>query len=232
MKKHIEPGSKFGRWTVMKAAPPKKSKAMFKCRCDCGNIKEVSENNLRRGLSTSCGCYRKERSLEGNHKRIKEENNENLVGKKFGRLTVLKKVEGYGCASKWLCKCECGNKKSIQQSSLINGYTRSCGCYHDEHASAKVKEYVGNVQGTNASLISSKTTFKNNTSGRRGVSFAKNVQKYHAYIMFQGKLYNLGFYKAFSDAVEAREEAEEKIYGSFLEWYAENYPKKVRKGEQ
>lgn len=35
----------------------------------------------------------------------------------------------------WLCKCECGNTKSIRPDALTSGATKSCGCdtYNSEH---------------------------------------------------------------------------------------------------
>lgn len=48
----------------------------------------------------------------------------NLLGKKFGKLTVIDLADN----SMWLCKCECGNEKAIVTSSLINGCSKSCGC--------------------------------------------------------------------------------------------------------
>jgi len=49
-----------------------------------------------------------------------------ITGQRFGRLTVLKWIGGYG--SKWLCRCDCGNEKQVKSSLLRNGHTRSCGC--------------------------------------------------------------------------------------------------------
>lgn len=56
-----------------------------------------------------------------------------LTGQKFGKLTVIKRVENgkYG-HSKWLCVCECGNKKEILTLNLIRNNTISCGCYNKE----------------------------------------------------------------------------------------------------
>lgn len=56
-----------------------------------------------------------------------------LTNLKFGKLTVIKEVEKYyqpngKSVRRWLCTCECGNKKIIYQSSLLNGNTKSCGC--------------------------------------------------------------------------------------------------------
>ena len=52
-----------------------------------------------------------------------------LLGRKFGRLTVVKDV---GLIDKysngWLCECECGNKKRVRSRDLLKGATKSCGC--------------------------------------------------------------------------------------------------------
>ena len=50
------------------------------CQCDCGNIIELRYDNLIRNKSASCGC-------------AKQINLSHLVGKKFGKLTVLSAVK-------------------------------------------------------------------------------------------------------------------------------------------
>ncbi len=52
-----------------------------------------------------------------------------LVGKIFGRLTVLKYIskDKWG-SSRWLCKCDCGKEKIIQGDHLRSKATQSCGC--------------------------------------------------------------------------------------------------------
>ncbi len=55
---------------------------------------------------------------------------ENLKGKKFDFLTVLDfayKDKYYN--EYWLCQCNCGTKKVIRKSHLLDGGTISCGCY-------------------------------------------------------------------------------------------------------
>jgi len=47
-----------------------------------------------------------------------------LTGQRFGRLVALK----YLGKSRWLCKCDCGNKKPVYARELRSGDTRSCGC--------------------------------------------------------------------------------------------------------
>ena len=51
-------------------------------------------------------------------------------GKQYGKLTVLKmdtERDKYG-RIKWICKCDCGNIKSISGADLRSGNTSSCGC--------------------------------------------------------------------------------------------------------
>ena len=56
-----------------------------------------------------------------------------MVGKQFGRLTVIKSVGTDRHNSiNWLCQCSCGNTKVIDGRSLRRGSTRSCGCYDRE----------------------------------------------------------------------------------------------------
>jgi hypothetical protein len=56
---------------------------------------------------------------------------DDLTGRKFGRLTVLKRSENIRDKTAWLCVCECGNAKVITADNLKRGVTRSCGCYRD-----------------------------------------------------------------------------------------------------
>lgn len=56
---------------------------------------------------------------------------ENLIGKKFNYLTVLKKVESKDKKhSYYLCRCECGNEKIIRSDTLKDERYVSCGCYN------------------------------------------------------------------------------------------------------
>ena len=63
-----------------------------------------------------------------------------LVGKTFGRLTVLKE---YSNKKYILCECSCscgGNTTSTRREGLLNGRTQSCGCIRKEIVNAKNRE--------------------------------------------------------------------------------------------
>lgn len=51
-----------------------------------------------------------------------------LTGQKFGRWTVLKHVP-HKRRLRWLCKCNCGTIKEVNQQSLLSKTSVSCGCY-------------------------------------------------------------------------------------------------------
>lgn len=57
---------------------------------------------------------------------------EDLTGKRFGKLVVIKRVEniwqGNRSVVAWLCKCDCGNEKVVSGGSLRSGNAKSCGC--------------------------------------------------------------------------------------------------------
>jgi len=53
----------------------------------------------------------------------------NLIGTKFGKLTVISKLEERVRRSVvWLCQCDCGNTIGVPSGRLISGNTKSCGC--------------------------------------------------------------------------------------------------------
>lgn len=69
-----------------------------------------------------------------------------LTGEKFGRLTVIKRVESHiepsgGRRTMWLCKCTCGNTKIIGARELTRGYTKSCGCLHNEKTKQRTTKH-------------------------------------------------------------------------------------------
>lgn len=57
----------------------------------------------------------------------------NLTNKKFGRLTVIRRVEKISSSPSWFCKCECGIEKVIRGDHLRYGKIRSCGCFEIEN---------------------------------------------------------------------------------------------------
>ena len=65
---------------------------------------------------------------------------EDLVGKVFGWLTVLERVENTVTSDgrpyvTFLCRCKCGNLKRVLAKNLKGGHVKSCGCLRRGRAS-------------------------------------------------------------------------------------------------
>lgn len=117
-------GKRFGRLTVTGYAGEKK----WACVCDCGGSISTRRYALTSGSATSCGCYRKEQV-----KKAAISRREDLVGSKYGHLTVIERADG----RKWLCRCDCGEIKTVNGYDIKSGKTVSCGCYRDSAAAER-----------------------------------------------------------------------------------------------
>lgn len=128
--KKAEIGKKYNMWTILgfeEHLPNKQLTAI--CKCDCGTIKKIRYQNLKKGLSKNCGCIRK--------KKISEMMSiESIVGEKYGRLTVVEEI-GKNKYGKTICKCkcDCGNTAIVLSNSLRSGSTLSCGCLMSKYPS-------------------------------------------------------------------------------------------------
>lgn len=119
-------GQKFSRLTVIRRADVSQfGNHKLICRCDCGNEKIVYEYNLTSGKTRSCGCLQQ----ESRYTKV-----DDLMGKKFGLLTVVQRVSNKGKQVRYLCKCDCGNEKIFYSTNLKRGLSTSCGCYRAEKA--------------------------------------------------------------------------------------------------
>lgn len=131
-------GQRFGRLIVERMSDKRgATRAIYwECRCDCGGTKTARGTSLRAGEVNSCGCLHKEYAAKGSTKI-------NIVGKRFGRLTVIAETNERSANGelKYLCECECGNTKVIVSTSLRCGKTRSCGCLLSEGTSARAKTH-------------------------------------------------------------------------------------------
>ena len=215
-------GQRFGRLTVIQEDPERSTNGKIKwiCRCDCGNTVSVLGGSLRGGNTQSCGCLTRERIAK-----IGKDHKDDLTGKRFGRLTVVKEDPiRDGSYVKWICRCDCGNIISTRAPNLRSGNTLSCGCLQKEIVRKDV------VDGTKVSTITpNRKPNSNNTSGKRGVYWDKAGQKWYALICFRKHSYYLGRTDDFKEACRMRDEAEEHFYGDFLKWYAEAYPEEWRR---
>jgi hypothetical protein len=52
----------------------------------------------------------------------------NLIGKKFGKLSVIERCKEKRNCTYWICICECGNRHIARGGHLKDGGIKSCGC--------------------------------------------------------------------------------------------------------
>jgi len=110
-------GERFGKLTVIERAENgRHGKAQWLAACECGARVVVLQQSLRKGATTSCGQHQ----------------TTPMIGRQFGRLTVLAPDGRRGKDLTYRCLCECGAETVIQGNNLRSGHTTSCGCRQSE----------------------------------------------------------------------------------------------------
>lgn len=108
-----EIGNVYGKLTVIEQSPSKNGKAMWLCKCECGELTIKPGRDLRNGKIVGCG---------------KCKNYKNEIGNRYGRLVVESKIGTSKNGVIWLCKCDCGNYTQATGHLLRSGDKKSCGC--------------------------------------------------------------------------------------------------------
>ena len=76
-----EIGNRYGKLVVLsRGENDNNGKARWYCQCDCGNTKIVLADNLKRGLTQSCGCLHSECTHNATFI--------DITNQKFGKLTA------------------------------------------------------------------------------------------------------------------------------------------------
>lgn len=181
-------GQRFGRLTVLEPTNKKNNdgRRIWKCLCDCGNIKYTTCQNLKRGQCTSCGCKNKEQITALGHS-----NAANLIGQRFGKLLVIEKAPKkllYSDSVAWICQCDCGNQIIATTSSLRSNNTRSCGCSHKSEGEKIIEQILSkeNIAFEKESIIPNLVS-KND----KPLRFDFYLPEYNCYIEFDGEQHYL-----------------------------------------
>lgn len=200
-------GKIFTRLTVVERAENKGNNVMWQCVCTCGSLLIIEGNQLKRGSTKSCGCYRKDRMTTHNESRT--------------RL--------YRIWSLMLDRCTNDNSDSYKwyggRGIMVCEYWRTYECFaewaksngYNEHLEIDRVDVDGNYDPGNCRWVSSSTQaynkrqYENNTSGRTGVILTRG--KWCARISVSGKRIYLGEFVTIEEAIVARKIAEIKYYG-------------------
>lgn len=224
-------GKRFGRLTVVKFYESRNKTRYWECLCDCGNTKIVSSSCLVHGVTKSCGCLARDITVNRN-KQNKIKNKYDLSGEygigytsngtefKFD-IEDYEKIVGYcwNVNSLNYITSHGENRETIYLHRIIMDVS---GIDWKENQVDHINHDTTDNRKTNLRIVSArnnginKSIQSNNTSGVKGVSWHKGINKWIARISYSpNKRITLGSFDNFEDAVIARKAAEQKYYGEY-----------------
>jgi hypothetical protein len=201
-------GQKFGRLTVVRRdGSNKHKKAIWFCKCDCGNEKRVTTGNLKSGGVRSCGCLQIE------------------IRTRHSKSDTLE----YYIWSQMIQRCE--NPKNKHYKDYGQRGISVCERWHNfknfyadmgDKPSPKLSldriDVNGNYEPSNCKWSTpleqtlNRRVNKNNSSGFAGVSWVKRSKKWIARIRVDRESIQLGSFENKEDAIKARKQAELKYW--------------------
>ena len=213
-------GKTFGKLLVIERAdnilnPSGTTTVCWRCQCECGNETVVRACNLLSGSTISCGCYQKRNDY------IERDTYITMFTSKGEPFYVDKedydKVKDY-------CWSNNGNgyirantpDGSVYLHQLITDCPKDLVPDHIGGETTRNDNRKNNLRlGTQSQNMQNIPLRSNNTSGCTGVYWDKSRQKWQAQITYNKKVYYLGRFDNYEDAVNARITAEEEY---FKEW--------------
>ncbi len=199
-------GKTFGNLTVLERAGNKGGKIIWSCRCICGNTTTANSYELKNLIKKSCGCLKKESG-----KRL------DITGRRYGKLTAICPTGRKNPQESviWKCRCDCGNETEAAVAELNRGNKKSCGCLKEEYQQL-LHDRLHLIDGTCVEWLRDRKSRSDNISGSRGV-FRQRNGRYRVSVGFKKKIYYIGIFDTYEDAVQARHEAEHLVHDGFLE---------------
>jgi len=116
---------KFGKLTALEKTDKRQDggSIIWKCKCDCGNIIEISSKRLQAGINVSCGCYQKERQKYSMNKlhngQFIDNTNIDLISRQKANSNSKSGVRGvHWCKSKrkWIATLNFQKKLVLNES--------------------------------------------------------------------------------------------------------------------
>lgn len=231
-------GQRFGRLTAVKRAEDRidssgRHYVQWVCLCDCQRDKpecerryiKVTASHLRSGHSTSCGCRLHETLLKRNQD-MRKSNTYDLSGE-FGigytddgsqfffdleDYEKIKKYKWYSNTNGYIATQT--DKKYLQLHRLIMNAEPDQQVDHIHHNIKDCRKSELRIV-TASQNMQNKRIYKNNSSGKTGVSFHKRTHKWIANIQVNKKRISLGSFDNINDAIASREQAEKKYFGEY-----------------
>lgn len=190
----------------------------------CGNNKWMRTDTITNPKVVSCGCY----NASVNFKKPIDISNQ-----RFSRLVALEPTEKRQKNGSviWKCKCDCGRITEVGYHDLMDGSVQSCGCLQKETERKNIKKALekrNEYRVCDTDILAIKRSMNNNF----GVRYEKSRGMFVATITFQKKVYFLGRYNTYDEALTVRKEAEKKLFNNFLDWYYNKFKNNGEKNEK
>lgn len=204
-------GLQFNKLTITEVGFSAKNTRMVRTLCLCGKTSIQNRLAITTGHTTSCGCYKK--NIAGNQARTHSMSTSPIY-------QVWNNM-----------KQRCSNPNSTSYGNYGGRGIRVCDDWQDFDNFYKDMGDIPtgmsldriDVNGdycksncrwaTDSQQAYNKRMYPNNTSGRTGVSWNVNLEKWQVSISINKLSIHLGFYYDIESAVKARELAEIKYYG-------------------
>lgn len=211
-------GKRFGRLVVVSFNESVNGNPKWNCVCDCGNEVVCYSSNLKKkGHTTSCGCYRADKTTEmrttkggaskhplwGVYKQMVER-----CHKEDSASYYNYGARGIAVCERWLISAvnfyedlgPCPEGMSLERVDNNLGYSPE-NCKWETKSRQQFNQRMAPT----------------NTSGRTGVYWRKDRETWSVQIDYQNETIRLGCYKSFEKACEVRAEAELKYFGFIKE---------------
>lgn len=152
-------GLRFGTITVIDRMPDQKNKPFFVCQCDCGHIMNLRSDFLNE--NTTCKKCRPPKTPK------------NMIGRKFGKLTVTSFIQGKKEHAEWECTCECDNTIIKKTSTLKNSKNLlHCGC--SPQFGPKIRDKIGLLTIIDIKKLQSKYQYQTTCQCECGNTITRN----------------------------------------------------------
>lgn len=161
-------GKRFGLLTVLSRGESVRGKAVWICKCDCGNEVSVNGYKLRVGETRSCGCLRKETlsKMTKKHGFTKSHLYKTWTNIKTRCHNPLcSEYERYGGRGITICK-EWENFEAFMDWAIKNGYSEECYIGGRHKLSIDRINNDGNYCPENCRWITQKEQARNKSNNR------------------------------------------------------------------
>ena len=231
-------GDKIGHLTIIDEYIGKKHRTVYKCQCDCGNIRFIDKHNFQKRPSYTCKDTQNCKYAQEHYSKIRRRGNKYDLSGEYGigytnvdnkefyfDLEDYDKIKDYtwylddsGYVRTNIFDFEQNRRSHMFMHNLIMNL---------QNDNSQIADHIGGVATTNDNRKSNlrivtksqnninQRIRKDNTSGFKGISYNKQLDKWRVRIQKDGKRIYIGDYNSLEEASLARMKAEDKYFGDY-----------------